>query len=276
MISPSPDSEHADRADAALVAAAVRACGPLVREAFGRPVQTWSKGAAGPVSEIDLACNALLEERLRTARPAYGWLSEESPDRSERLERARVFIVDPIDGTRAFLAGETDFCIAVAVVENGAPVAAAVYNPVLEEMFEAFRGGGARLNGAPIRASQHKTLEAAHLAGKPDFYADKRWATPWPALQLTHVSALAYRIALAAAGRLDAVVALGAKHDWDVAAAALLVEEAGGRITDPTGAALVYNTPAARLPGLVAAGPALHPLLLEQVRSTADPRAWPA
>jgi myo-inositol-1(or 4)-monophosphatase len=260
-----------DETDLALLRAAALACGPLLRNTFQTEVKTWSKGAAGPVTEVDLAVNALLKDHLRAARPGYGWLSEESADEPARVDRDRVFIVDPIDGTKAFIEGTPDFCVALAIVSNGRPVAAAIYNPITEEMFEARAGAGAYRNGVRTKVTDAGVLENARMLGRPAWFKNPRWPRPWPEMQVEHRNAIQYRLALVTSGAFDAMLSLGPKHDWDVAAGALMVEEAGGRATDPWGEALVFNKPEARTPGLVAAGPGLHPLLIERVRFMARP-----
>lgn len=267
MTLPSPASE-----DRALLRAAALSCGDLLKRTAGTKVKTWSKGAAGPVTEIDLEVNSILETALRDERPDYGWLSEETPDNPDRLSRPHVFIIDPIDGTAAFINGEQDFCISVAVVENGIPIAGVVYNPILDEVFEASAGDGAFLNGQRLRVSATDSVETARLIGKRGFYADKRWPRPWPeTMRLEHRNALAYRLALVSQGGFDGVLALGPKHEWDIAAGAVLVAEAGGVISDPWGRPHRYNQPDPRLPGVVASGPALHPLLIERVRFMPEP-----
>jgi myo-inositol-1(or 4)-monophosphatase len=257
-----------------LLRAAVLSVGPLLRESFGASVRTWSKGAAGPVTEIDLAIDARLQEILRAARPDYGWLSEESPDTPERLQRRKVFILDPLDGTAAFIKKRPDFCVALAVVEDGAPVAGVVYAPITEELFAAAKGKGASLNGAPIRTTAAAQIQHCRMIGPKDLFSHPKWAPPWPPMQIEPKAALAYRLALVAAGLADATLSLGYKHEWDIAAGALLVVEAGGRITDPFGQPLKFNQPDARCPGVVAAGPALHALLIDRTQSTPHPSVF--
>ena len=270
MNSPSPD---ADAADLALLKEAARACGPRLRETYQTEVKSWSKGAAGPVTEIDLEIDAQLKTHLCGFRPDYGWLSEESVDDSDRLSRARIFIVDPIDGTSAFMAGQPEFCVALAVVEAGKAVASVVYNPITEELFAAQVGAGAELNDAPIRVSARGELENSRLIGRPNWFKSPRWTNPWPELHAEHRVALQYRLCLIANGEFDGMFSLGAKADWDVAAGALIVAEAGGKVSNPWAEQLVFNQPEALNPGVVAAGPDLYPLLIERVRVTARPGA---
>jgi myo-inositol-1(or 4)-monophosphatase len=265
-----------DRAkDLALLRDAALAAGPLMRDGFNADYEIWSKGAAGPVTEIDLAVDAMLKERLRGARGDYGWLSEETADNAERLSRRRVFVVDPIDGTRAFIKKKPDFVTALAVVEDGNPVVGVVYNPITGELYEAVAGEGATLNGEPLSVSDANAVEGARMIGPKDVFANPRWPTPWPAMEITHKNAIAYRMALIATGAHDAMVALGWKAEWDIAAATVIVREAGGRVTDPWDGEISFNCPDPRAPGVVAAGPALHPSLIERVKVVPHPSTWP-
>lgn len=252
------------------------AAGPLLRESFGATVRTWSKGAAGPVTEVDLAVDAMLKDILRSARPDYGWLSEESPDDLVRLQHRRLFVLDPLDGTAGFINKRPDFCVSLAVVDGDAPVAAVVYAPVPEEMFAATKGGGATLNGEPMAVSAAEAVEDCHMIGPKDLFSHPAWNPPWPPLRLMTRSALAYRLALVAAGQADATISLGYKHEWDIAAGALLIAEAGGAVTDPWGHPLRFNQQDARAPGIVGAGSALHPLLIERTHKTPHPSVFPS
>ena len=151
--------------DAALLADTVREAGALALSLFRTELKNWIKGASSPVSEADIAVNDLLEQRLRSATPDYGWLSEESVDDEERLEKRRVWIVDPIDGTRAYLAGREDWCVSVALVENAAPLLAAVFAPASGEFFFASRGQGATLNDIRVHATSGTAMDFSRVAG---------------------------------------------------------------------------------------------------------------
>ncbi len=259
--------------DLALIEAAAREAGEVARTAFGRKVEIWSKGPAGPVTEVDLAIDKLLHEKLIGARPDYGWLSEETADTSARLEKRRVFVVDPIDGTQAFIAHRPQFTISIGVVDDGRAVTGAVYNPIKDEMFLGVVGEGATLNGAPIHVSAAAKLEGASLMAKRGFFAEDQWPEPWPHMQVSFRPSIARRLALVASGRFDAVILPGFKNEWDIAGGAALVEAAGGRVTDPWGAPLSFNAAEPKAPGLVAAGPQLHALLIERLVTLPDPRA---
>ncbi|MDE2183107.1 MAG: 3'(2'),5'-bisphosphate nucleotidase CysQ [Alphaproteobacteria bacterium] len=241
----------------------VREAGGIVREIAARTSKTWSKADGSPVTEADLAVNKYLSDNLRPARPDYAWLSEESEDDPARLTAKRVFVIDPIDGTVAFVKRRPHFTICAAVVEDGVPIAAAVYNPMLDENFTASAGGGAWLNGARLRVSDRTVLEGARILASRNVFEDVRWG--WPELERDNRNSAAYRLTLVAAGRYDATISLTAKHDWDVAAADLIAREAGGMVTTHRGEPLRYNRPTPVVASVVAAGPALHRLILDRL-----------
>jgi myo-inositol-1(or 4)-monophosphatase len=245
------------------VAAAVREAGALALASFKAPVKSWLKHGNSPVSDADLAVDALLRERLEAAGLACAWLSEESEDDPARLAADRVWIVDPIDGTRAFLAGLPDWGISVALVEAGRPVLAAVYAPVTDEMFFATAGGGATRNDGPIAVTEGHALAGARVAGPERRLA--RLAGLGIAAE-PKVHSLALRLAWVAQGRLDIALAGPNAHDWDLAAADLLVHEAHGVLTTLAGETLVYNRPTPTHGPLLAAGRARHHALSELMR----------
>ncbi|WP_088342764.1 MULTISPECIES: 3'(2'),5'-bisphosphate nucleotidase CysQ [Rhodomicrobium] len=256
-------------ADEALLFGAVRAAGTLALSFFGRGLVGTHKADNSPVSEADYAVDKMLRERLTGERPNYGWLSEETVDNARRLDADQVWIVDPIDGTRAFLAGTPEWTIAAALVDYGQPVLAAVYNPATAEMFTARRGGGAFLNGMPISVTPRDDIAECRMIATKGFFKHKIWTEPWPNTQNIWFNSVAYRLALIAAGRADATLSLTGKSEWDLAAPALLVQEARGKVTDATGAAITFNQPNTRINGLVAAAPALHDLLVARTRPVA-------
>ena len=257
--------------DRRLLQDAVRAAGMLALVYFRGELRHWEKAKGDPVSEADHAVNDLLRETLAGARPAYGWLSEESQDAPARLDAGRVWVVDPIDGTRAFIDGKPEFTVAVALVEDGRPVLAIVFNPATDEFFEAAAGEGARLNGAPIRVTGHPGLGGARLISGKRMFERAGWADPPEGASFFSINSLAYRISLVAAGRYDAVVSLGVKSEWDVAAADLVLSEAGGRITTARGEPYAYNKSEPEVRAVVAAGPALHDELLRFLATVPRP-----
>ena len=247
--------------DLALIETAAEEAGRLALGYFRRSPQVWMKEGTSPVCEADLAADEFLRETLTAARPHYGWLSEETADSPDRLGRDRVFVVDPIDGTRAFLDGKDTWCVSVAVVERGRPLAGVLACPALGETYVAVRGGGARRNGAPLGAPARRD--------RPMLAGPKRMLDALPHDLRTgadihpYVPSLAYRIAMIAAGTVDASFVKENSHDWDLAAADLVLEEAGGAVRDASGRRLGY---AGRDPrhGVLAAG--REPMLTEMTR----------
>lgn len=244
----------------------MREAGALARETASRPFKRWTKGPQNsPVSEGDLAVNKLLHAKLPPLAPDAGWLSEETEDDATARSTRRVWIVDPIDGTRAYIAGQADWTVSVALVEDGRPALAALYAPVTDEMFLALRGAGATLNKEPIRAGDDAVLTATRVAGPKRYLEHLTKLTP-AVLPQPRVSSLALRLTRVAHGALDAAMASGGSHDWDLAAADLLVHEAGGVMTDFAGRPLSYNRPHVVHQPLIAAGPARHGMLIDLVR----------
>ncbi|MGH1331551.1 MAG: inositol monophosphatase family protein [Paracoccaceae bacterium] len=245
--------------DLSLLIEAAKEAGEIAQSYWQAHPQTWEKpGDQGPVTEADLAVDAMLARELRGARPGYGWLSEESENDPARLSTEHVFIVDPIDGTRAFIAGEDHWSHSLAIARNGAVTAAVVYLPVLGKMYGASLGGGATLNGAPMRASVRGGADGATVLGaKPNFEA-ARWPGGMPDLRRHFRPSLAYRMALVAEGRFDAMISLRDTWEWDVAAGALLVAEAGAAVSDRHGAPVLFNNPHPALRGMLAGGKEVH------------------
>ena len=248
------------------LAAIVREAGELARATARQPFKRWTKGTEGsPVSEGDIAVNDFLYARLSALVHGAAWLSEESHDRLPDRTLPLVWIVDPIDGTRAYISGRADWTISVALAEHGRPQIAAVYAPVTDEMFLALHDAGATLNGTPIRATPGKTLAGARLAG-PKRYLDRLSRIVPEILPQPKIHSLALRIARVAQGSLEAAVASAGSHDWDLAAADLLVHEAGGALTNFAGQPLTYNEPQAAHGALVAASHERHAAIIELAR----------
>lgn len=249
--------------DLALLVEAAEAAGRIALGHFRTGVAHREKpGGAGPVSDADLEIDRALAGTLRGARPGYGWLSEESTDGPDRLERARVFVLDPLDGTRAFLNGDAGFATAVAVVEHGRPIAGVVHLPARGETYAAALGLGATLNGATIRASGRTALTGARVLASRAQMEPRHWPGGVPEIAREVRAALAWRLCLVADGRVDAALTFRPAWEWDIAAGSLIAAEAGARVTDPRGAPLAFNRPEPRAPGLIAAPPALHAALL--------------
>lgn len=252
-------------ADRDLLVDAAHQAGAIAMRYFKRDPQTWDKGdGAGPVTEADLAVNAMLAKHLRAARPNYGWLSEESPDSTDRLATKRVFIIDPIDGTRAFIDGQDNFAHSLAIAEDGKIIAAAVFLPAKNRMYCAHAASDARLNGQTIHTStQGQVAGATVLTSKPNMQPN-HWPGGVPDMARHFRPSLAYRLCLVAQGRFDAMLAFRPTWEWDIAAGALIAARAGASVSDGTGAALRFNAPDPRSDGVIVAAPALHTKLIAQ------------
>jgi myo-inositol-1(or 4)-monophosphatase len=252
--------------DAALLRETVQEAGVLALSLFRTELKTWTKGASSPVSEADIAVNDLLEQRLRTATPDYGWLSEESVDDDARLRKRLVWIVDPIDGTRSYLAGREDWCVSVALVEDASPVLAAVFAPASEEFFFAARGRGAARNNVPVHATSGTELDFSRLAG-PKPLVERLNRSAGEITLHPRIGSLALRLCRVAQGTLDAAFAGGQSRDWDLAAANLIVQEANGNMTVLSGDPILYNRREVAHGMLVAAGRDRHARIVEHFRN---------
>ena len=271
---PTPATDAGDaRAPSGLVRALsdiVAEAGHRARKMFHTGVKSWKKSGDSIVSDADLAIDAFLHERLAGFAPELGWLSEETVDAPERLGRESLWVVDPIDGTRAFLAGDPDWAVSAALVARGRPIAAVLYAPITDELFVASAGRGATRNGARIEVSAASSLAGARLAG-PRPMLDQLAAADNRFERVPRIRSLALRFARVAAGEIDAALASARSNDWDLAAADLLVHEAGGALTGFDGSPPRYNRPEPVHGPLVAAGHALHPDLLDVIARAMHP-----
>ena len=227
--------------------------------------QSWDKpDGQGPVTEADLAVDAHLRETLTDARTDFGWLSEETEDDPARLDTQAQFIVDPIDGTRAFMNGSKDWGHSIAIARNGEVTAAVVYMPAAGALYSAEKGRGAFLNGAPIEIAA--TIDPPTVLTARITMEAQNWRNGQPPTLTRHFrSSLAYRLCLVAQGRFSSMITLRASWEWDIAAGALIVSEAGGRLTDRTGGALRFNNAHPQLNGVVAGEAQVHNLILNHL-----------
>jgi myo-inositol-1(or 4)-monophosphatase len=246
-------------ADLDLLVDAAREAGAIALRYFKRDPQVWDKGdGAGPVTEADLAVNTMLGAHLRVARPDYGWLSEETPDSTDRLASKRCFIIDPIDGTRAFIDGQDSFAHSLAIAEDGVVIAGAVFLPAKNRMYCAHAASDALMNGTAIRASARCDVAGATvLTSKPNMQPT-HWPGGVPDMPRHFRPSLAYRLCLVAEGRFDAMLAFRPTWEWDIAAGALIAARAGAAVSDGSGADLQFNVADPRSDGVIVAAPALH------------------
>lgn len=252
-------------ADLALIRDAAHAAGALASRMRDAGLTIEMKAGDSPVTDADLAVDRLLIDTLRAARPDYGWLSEETADTTDRLACKRLFVVDPIDGTRSYMKGRPWWSVSIAVIEDDQPIAGVVFAPDRDETYCAIRGGGARRNDAPISASQADSLDGAGMVGDIRMFQHPSWPQPWPPMRIEARNSTAYRMCLVASGEFDAALALVAKADWDLAAADLIAREAGAVSCDHLGRPFAYNGPNPSQRSLLCAAPGVAPLILNRV-----------
>ena len=230
---------------------AAREAGEIVMGLFGKDYRIEEKSKGNPVTTADLEANRTIREIIRGRYPGDGWLSEEDPDNLDRLNASRVWVVDPIDGTKEFIEGVPQFAVSIGLVVDGQPMLGVVYNPATDRLFQAAKGHGAVLNGQPIHISTREQIEGAFLLVSRS--EPKRKFESFAGLcKLEPTGSIAYRLAQVAGGEGDATLTFRSLREWDVCAGVLIVEEAGGMVLDGEGNRLVFNRPEARYRGVVA------------------------
>jgi myo-inositol-1(or 4)-monophosphatase len=254
------ETEPEARDDLARAIDAVRRAGEVALRRFGRRVKNWRKGDGTPVSEADLEVDEVLRRSLSERGTAYGWHSEESQAGSPLQQR--FWLVDPIDGTSAFLGGSSAWCISLALIDNHRPTLGLIYAPAQERLYAAASGGGARLNGQPLSVSERQELAGARLIANVTALKAQRWQETLPETQRVSVPSLALRLAHVAEGKAEAALAFSYKHDWDLAAGDLIATEAGGKMSDLDGEGLRYDFAHTRRLGFICANPFIHSALL--------------
>ncbi len=245
------------------VAAAVREAGALALSRWRGEFRSWDKLPGHVVCDMDLAVNDLLRERLTVLDPNAGWLSEETVDSTERLGKRRAWIVDPIDGTRDFVRGRPGWCVSVALVEDGLPRIGVLDASARDEHWLAVRGQGATLNGERLAASARAVLQDARVPADALSKADQKLFET-----VAKPNSIALRIALVAADRADLLATTRWGHEWDIAAATLIAQEAGARVTDAHGVPLRFNQPRAEQYGVLCSAPGIHAAALERLRAS--------
>ncbi|WP_419906341.1 3'(2'),5'-bisphosphate nucleotidase CysQ [Hoeflea sp.] len=255
------------KADLALIREAAEQAGRMAMGYFRKDPDVWYKDGRSPVTEADIAVNTFLRETLTEARPDYGWLSEETEDDHSRRHHERTFVVDPIDGTRAFVNGEDVWCVSIAVVDAGVPLAGVLACSARDELFEAASGGDARKNGKLIAAKAAGTGRVMSMPQTVYRNLPEEFARSID--RSAHIPSLAYRIAMVADGRLDATLVKPGSHDWDLAAADLILRNAGGALLNKKGEPVRYNKKSVSH-GLLIAGPERMLPELKNVASAID------
>lgn len=245
--------------DLNLLISAAHASGDIARKFWQKSPETWEKDAgAGPVTQADIAIDKMLHSDLRSARPDYGWLSEETEDDKTRLNHDDVFIIDPIDGTRAFIEGSKTFAHSLAIARKGQITTAVIFLPLLDKLYVATSTMPASLNGRPIGPSQPKPDQTPTILASKCNLAAEHWGGEKPRFDRHFRTSLAYRMCLISEGRFDAMLTLRPTWEWDIAAGTLIAERAKANASDRRGEKLVFNNPNAMVDGIVCAGPRLH------------------
>jgi myo-inositol-1(or 4)-monophosphatase len=239
--------------------AAALAAGEILERHFrDRGFTIDQKGKDNPVTTADFEADAKIKEMLRGGFPDYGWLSEETADNSERLSRDRVWIVDPLDGTKEFIKGIPEFVVAIALAEKGQAILGVTYNPIKHEMFYGARGTGVRLDAHAVQVTHTRVLAHATILASRSETSRGEWKAYDGQVTVNPIGSVAYKLALVAAGRADATFTRTPKSEWDIASGAALIVEAGGRITDIDGGEMRFNKPSVKLKGFVASNAFLH------------------
>lgn len=255
----------ADSSDLDLAITVTRAAAELALGHFNNGSEWWEKSPGDPVGIADLAVDGFVRDNLLAARPDDGWLSEETADTADRLARRRVWVVDPIDGTRDFVRGRTGWAVSVALVEAGVVTLAALAAPARQQFFAARLGHGATCNDMPLRIAELPTLDGVRLPMDAANLAAPFWPSPWPGSVVEKPNSLALRMAKLASAEADVWLEGRTIAEWDVAASALILGEAGGMVTDRHGALLTFNKPKPLFHGIAAASPALHAEVLARL-----------
>jgi len=252
------------RRELTLARRAARAAGDILRGHWRRgDYQIGSKGKDNPVTQADLEADRALKRLLHDPFPEYGWLSEETADNEARLQCRRVWIVDPLDGTKEFIQGIPEFCVAVALVEEGHPVLGVTYNPITREMFWSARGMGCHLNTEAVRVTRTRVLRRANVLASRSETARGEWEVFHGRLKVSPTGSVAYKLALVAAGKGDATFTRSPKSEWDIASGAALLAEAGGTMTDIHGTMIRFNQRRVKVAGMIADNTVLHEQLVK-------------
>nr|WP_167072995.1 3'(2'),5'-bisphosphate nucleotidase CysQ [Sphingomonas vulcanisoli] len=253
-----------DPALVAAIVAATREAGALALRRSGEDYARWEKVPGHPVCDVDLEVDRLLAERLQAIDPEAGWLSEETADSSDRLKAERVWVVDPIDGTRDFLRGRPGWCISVALIEHGLPIVGVLDAPARDELWIAAKGQGATCNGVALKTSDRTALPGSRVP------ADTLPKIDSDLVAVPRANSIALRCAMVARAEVDLCASLRWGNEWDIAAAALIAEEAGAIVTDALGAPVRFNKPRPDLLGLLAAAPGVHAAAVERLAERAQ------
>lgn len=240
--------------DLSIAKTAAIEAGGIILNYYKADYEIKDKGYHNPVTTADNAADTRLKEILTETRPEYGWLSEETVDSHKRLKKERVWIVDPLDGTKEFIEGVPHFVVSVALVENGNPIVGVLYNPITAETFTAAKGEGAELNGEEIQCTTEDNVGNMVILNSRSETRRGLWA-PYDGTfgELRAIGSVAYKLGLTAAGQADIFASLRPKNEWDICAGNCIINEAGGKLIDLKGNRVVFNREKTLIePGLIA------------------------
>jgi myo-inositol-1(or 4)-monophosphatase len=249
-----------------LVKDSILEAGKLALKWFKKDPEQWKKDDGSLVSKADIEINDLFNKLLKNKNPEFGWLSEENEDDKSRLNKKITFVVDPLDGTKAFLEGKKEFSISVAIVKNGLPISGIVFSPSTDEIFEAEKNKGSWKNNKKVIISNYNRLEKCKMIAFKPMFSHPAWKEPWPKMDVENRNSIAYRMALVASGQYDAMMALNSKNDWDIAAGDLLISESGGIVTLHTNKKIIYNTENTKKPSVIGTNKAIHEKIIKRVK----------
>ena len=249
-----------------LVKESILEAGKLALKWFKKDPEQWEKDDGSLVSKADIEINDLLNKLLKNKNPEFGWLSEENEDDKSRLNKKITFVVDPLDGTKAFLEGKREFSISIAIVKNGLPISGIIFSPSTGEMFEAEKNKGSWKNNKKIVISKYKKLEKCKMIAFKPMFSHPAWKKPWPKMNVENRNSIAYRMALVASGQYDAMMALNSKNDWDIAAGDLLISESGGIVTLHNNKKIIYNTENIKKPSVIGTNKFIHEKIIKRVK----------
>lgn len=246
---------------------AIQEAGVQVAKLFRSHLNITEKENKDPLTDADIQSNEILKKSLLGNFPDYGWLSEETVDDKERLKRKRVWIVDPIDGTKEFIQGIPEYAISVALVEKGTPLLGAVLNPMTNELYYAIEGKGAWRNRLTLHCDYPYYGKLRVLASRTEM-EEGAWKKFENEVEIEARGSIAYKLALIAAGTAHSTFSLGPKSEWDIAAGALIVKEAGGMVTDTSKKPFVFNQSNVRVNGIIASTKKTYPLVHDLIRKS--------
>lgn len=253
-----------------LVFDAIKHAGIIALDYEKKELKHWYKSKSQPVTDADIKINNYLKDFFQKLTPNFGWLSEESIDDASRLEKKNFWCLDPIDGTRSFIARKPEYTISLALVEKSQPVFGVIYNPRTEEMFSAEKTKGAYCNEKKLKVNNKENLANCNLAISQSEYKKINKYFPYKKSQIITMGSIAYKVALVAKGNIDMALSLTKKSDWDLAAASLILEEAGGIISQKNGDRINYNTKDLSVSSVIASNKIIHKDLVHQIKENEE------